>query len=261
MGLDHFPDFTEAELAKIDALIESHSNSSLSERNLRGAAIDNVFREDGVVERADNMPINSARPTGLDGERSTKTHKSSQASLEDFPDLTDADLAHIEELERITRTAVEKGKRKISPKSGTRSGFGNSSAPEFIRRSFTEMVPNGDQPIPSCLYEAQKVRDKVVENTYVAAAVDPSGARNDVENVATKPGAPAPALRDDNLRITLALTRVGDVASGAGAGPRLTTHGAEHLAIDDNWQQNDRDRRRLPYTRGLDSPSREGYGR
>ncbi len=86
--LDDFPDFTEAELAKIDALVEFHSNRSLSVRNivpdLRGAGADNVFRKEGVVERAEKMPIDSVSSTRLNGERS-RSLKTSQASLPGFP--------------------------------------------------------------------------------------------------------------------------------------------------------------------------------
>ncbi|AAK90945.2 protein virD3 (plasmid) [Agrobacterium fabrum] len=261
--LDDFPDFTEAELAKIDALVESHSNRSLSVRNivpdLRGAGADNVFRKEGVVERAEKMPIDSVSLTRLNGERS-RSPKTSQASLEDFPDLTDADLAHIEESERIARTAVEKGKQKISTEADTRFDLGNSSAPRVSPRSVTPLVPNANQPITSWFYEAQKTCDKLVENTYVKPAVDSSRARNDVENTAARLGDPAPALGHDNLGRTRALTPVRDVMSRPSADRQLASHAAEHSAIDDIWKRDDRDRRTHPY-RGLDSRSREGCGR
>ncbi|MBO9102323.1 MULTISPECIES: protein virD3 [Rhizobium] len=263
--LDDFSWLTDAALAEIDALIKSHSNRSPSVRNaapdLRGAGLDNAVGKDSVIEHAEKISIDSPRPARLNGERSPKAQKSSQASLADFPDLTDAEWSHIEETERIAITAIEKGKQKISTKADTRSGFGNSSVPQVANRSGTPMVPNTNQPIPLWYHKAENISDGLVEDTHITPAVVSSRRRNDAENASTRFGDPAPALRHYNLGRTLEATPVRDVISGTSRDRGLTAHAADQLAIDDSRKRTDRDRKTQPYIRGLDSRSREGYGR
>ncbi|NTF91475.1 protein virD3 [Agrobacterium rhizogenes] len=263
--LDDFSWLNDAALDEIDALIKSHSNRSSSVRNaapdLRSAGLDDAFGKDSVIEHAEKIPIYSPRPARLNGERSPKAQRSSQASIADFPDLTDAEWAHIEETERIAITAIQKGKQKISTKADTRSGFRNSSVPQVGNRSGTPMVPNANRPIPSWYHEAENICNGLVEHTHVTPAVLSSRRRNDAENASTRFGDPAPALRHDNLGRTLESTPVRDVISGTSRDRGLTAHAADQLAIDDSRKRTDRDRKTQPYMRGLDSRSREGCGR
>ncbi|QTG17177.1 hypothetical protein G6M86_28220 (plasmid) [Agrobacterium tumefaciens] len=262
---DDFPDLSDADLVEIDAVFESLSKKSLAGESappdLRRPGSGGAFQKEGVFERVGGMPTNWEATAVQGGGHLAHAPESSEASVDHFPILTDADLARIDESSRIARTAVEKGKQQLPSKDDSRRGPGNSSVFQVSGQLVSPMVLDANQHIPPWFQEAENICNRLAKNTYATPAAYSSRTGNDAENAFIKFGEPTFVLRHDNFGRTVLSTPVRDVMSSASGDRRLMANAAEHYEMDDIQERSDRDRRTQPYMRGLESRSREGYGR
>ncbi|MBX5020950.1 hypothetical protein HJB56_32760 [Rhizobium lentis] len=138
---DDFPDFTEGELAAIDATMDALSRSRFNAApDLHGTRLNEAFEKKGSSSGAGMA--NDAALGGMNTVASAEAQRSSQASLTDFPDLTDSDLADVSELSPIDtrRAAFGTGNRQIRLDDQVRSGHGTSCAHRPGYQSVTHTV-------------------------------------------------------------------------------------------------------------------------
>ncbi|MBB4444186.1 MULTISPECIES: zeta toxin family protein [Rhizobium] len=136
-----FTEFTEDELAGIDATADALSRSrSNAAPNLHGTRLNEAFGKKGSSSGAGMA--NDAALGGMNTVTSAEAQRSSQASLKDFPDLTDSDLADVSELSPIDtrRAAFGTGNRQIRLEDQVRSGHGTSCAHQPGYQSVTHTV-------------------------------------------------------------------------------------------------------------------------
>ncbi|MER8621952.1 C48 family peptidase, partial [Mesorhizobium sp. M1409] len=145
---DDFPEFTEDELAGIDALPKSRSNAA---PNLHGTRLNEAFEKKGSSSGAGMA--NDAALGGMNTVPSAEAQRSSQASPKDFPDLTDSDLADVSELSPIDtrRAAFGTGNRQIRLEDQVRSGPGTSYAHQA-----------GYQSVNHTVFDAENVGDNLL---------------------------------------------------------------------------------------------------
>ncbi|RXT33400.1 hypothetical protein B5V01_35980 [Mesorhizobium erdmanii] len=149
---DDFPEFTEDELAGIDATIDALSKSrSNAAPNLHGTRLNEAFEKKGSSSGAGMA--NDAALGGMNTVPSAEAQRSSQASPKDFPDLTDSDLADVSELSPIDtrRAAFGTGNRQIRLEDQVRSGPGTSYAHQA-----------GYQSVNHTVFDAENVGDNLL---------------------------------------------------------------------------------------------------
>ncbi|CAK11635.1 zeta toxin family protein [Rhizobium johnstonii] len=158
-----FPDFTEDELAGIDATIDALSRSrSNAAPNLHGTRLNEAFEKKDPPSGAGLA--NDAALGGMQGEHSASAQRSSQASPKDFPDLTDSDLADVSELSPIDtrRAAFGTGNRRRSGP-GTfyahQAGYQSVTHTVFDAEHIGDNLRVGSAPIPLWLEDEQIAAD------------------------------------------------------------------------------------------------------
>ncbi|MBO9101844.1 virA/G regulated protein (plasmid) [Rhizobium sp. K1/93] len=143
---DDFPDLTDEELARIDALSETHTKRPFSARDVagdfHGGSLNEAFEKVGSPTIAPETSIERAPG-------------SSQAIRKDLPGLSAVDPSHISEASRVN-IAFEKGKQKVALEDEVRPDLSTSQA--YQRHPSTHTIFNaehigdnlliGNEPVP-----------------------------------------------------------------------------------------------------------------